>query len=812
MANLVKYELKSKDLRWFCDPEKLGFETTDDIKCKPHIIGQDRALDAIKLGLEMKSPGYNIYVSGLTGTGKSTAIQRLLKSMGGDKRDLQDICYIYNFSVYDSPTCVMFEAGKGKAFKNRMGGIYTTVSEYIPLSLQSEKFKKKQSTIIEDVKSRRSHVTQKLEKEVTENGFFLVEVEYGPFTRPEITPNIGGEVVSMDALPGLVAQGKLKQGDYETIQSRYPDLMSKLEGVLTITRDLQRELTERIARLEQDHVGPMVEYTLKEVRDEFEDEKIGDFLDDLYDYVLDNLDSFRPRESDDKREAVGDGSLPFEVNLLVDNSKRSKAPVIIETAPSYVNLFGSIERAADSEGEPGAEFTSIRAGSMLRANGGYLVLNLTDVLDEPHVWSTLKRTLKHKKMVIRGFDSILLVPTPALKPEPIDLDVKVVLVGDAYSYQMLYEYDEDFGKIFKVKAEFDRVMPNRKSNITKYSRFVKNLCVAEGLRPFHKSGVAAVIEESVCMAGRKDKMSTRFSDIGDVIRESSYWADKDNSRTVRDSHVARAVEERKRRVSLYEEKVQEMITDGTILMDINGSKVGQVNGLSVYDIGDHSFGKPSRITVETGVGRSGVINVEREADLSGRTYNKGVLILDGYIRRMYAQDKLVTMNASICFEQSYSGIDGDSASSTELYALLSSLANVPLRQDLAVTGSVNQKGEIQPIGGVNEKIEGYYDVCKYKGLTGRQGVMMPALNKVDVMLRKDVVADIRAGKFHVYAVRTVDEGIGILADMKAGKRRKNGMFEKDSLHDLVDQRLRKFHNQLNESEESGADEPKKRKA
>jgi ATP-dependent Lon protease len=801
-ANLLKYRLKPKDLRWICDPESLGFESTDEIVCKPHIIGQDRALDAIRLGLEIRSPGYNIYVAGLTGTGKSTAIQRLLESMDREKHDLLDLCYIYNFDFPDSPVCLGLPAGQGRAFKARLDNVFSTIQDYIPLALKNEKFKKKQSEIIEDVKKRRSTVTQKFEREVNERGFSLIEVEYGPFTRPEIAPVVAGEVVGMDALPGLLAKGKLGHGDFEKIQKSYPELMADLEEIVGVARELQRELTERLSKLEREHVSPMVEYTLREVRKEFPDGKIDTYLDGLFDYIMENLQIFVRGEQNGQAETYYEDFLPFEVNLLVDNSKTKKAPVIIETAPTFVNLFGTIERTVDAEGEYVTDFTAIRAGSILRANGGYLVLNLSDVLEEPHVWSTLKRTLKHKKLAIRGFDSLLLVPIAALKPEPIDLDVKIVLIGDAYSYQVLYEFDEDFGKIFKVKAEFDRVMPNRRRNITKYCQFIRNLTAEESLRPFHKTGAAAIIEEGVRLATRKDKISTRFSDIGDVVREASYWAAKDRSRTVRQRHVAKAVAERERRVSLYEDKLQEMISDGTILLDIDGAKVGQVNGLTVFDIGDYTFGRPARITVETGVGRSGLINVEREADLSGRTYNKGVLILDGYIRRMYAQDKPVTMNASICFEQSYSGIDGDSASSTEIYALLSSLAEVPLRQDIAVTGSVNQKGEIQPIGGVNDKIEGFYEVCKFKGLTGRQGVLIPARNKVDVMLRKEVAAEIEAGRFHVFAINTIDEGIEILTGMKAGKRRKDGKYEKDSLHNKVDRRLRKFHEQLTESEES----------
>jgi len=578
--------------------------------------------------------------------------------------------------------------------------------------------------------------------------------------------------------------------------------MSHLEEVVGVARDLQRELKDRLMSLERAHVSPMVEYSLTEVRKGFPDDKIDAYLDGLFDHIVDNLDIFHQGEQGEEAELFREDLIPFEVNLLVDNSKAKQAPVIIETSPTFVNLFGTIERTVDSEGEYTTDFTAIRAGSILHANGGYLVLNLTDVLEEPHAWATLKRTLKHKKLTIRGFDSLLLVPIAALKPEPIDLDVKVVLIGDAYSYQVLYEFDEDFGKIFKVKAEFDRVMPNQKRNITKYCQFIRNLTEEEGLRPFHKTGAAAIIEEGVRLAARKDKISTQFSDIGDVIRESSYWAAKEGSKTVREKHVAKSVQERERRVSLYEDKLQEMINDGTILLDIVGSKVGQVNGLTVFDIGDYTFGRPARITVETGVGRTGLINVEREADLSGRTYNKGVLILDGYIRRMYAQDKPVTMNASICFEQSYSGIDGDSASSSEIYALLSSLADIPLRQDIAVTGSVNQKGEIQPIGGVNDKIEGFHEVCSYKGLTGKQGVMIPGRNKVDVMLPKNVVEDVEKGHFHIYTINTIDEGIEILTGMKAGKRRKDGMFTKDSVHDKVDRRLRKFHEQLSDSDES----------
>jgi ATP-dependent Lon protease len=448
----------------------------------------------------------------------------------------------------------------------------------------------------------------------------------------------------------------------------------------------------------------------------------------------------------------------------------------------------------------------IRAGSLVRANRGFLVLNLTDAIVEPGVWPALKRALKTKAVSIQGFDSFLLMPVSALKPQAIDIDVKVVLIGDAESYQILYEYDEDFRKIFKVKADFDSVMPNNQENIKKYGQFVRNVLDQEHLIPFHKTAVAAIAEEGARIAGRQDKVTTKFSDVADVIREASYWAGKSGDKVVTDDHVEKAVAERVHRVNLVEDKIKEMLADGTILLDTDGDKTGQINGLSVYDLGDHAFGKPVRITVETSVGRAGIMNVEREAELSGKTYNKGSLILEGYLRRKFAQDKPLTMSASVCFEQSYSGVDGDSASSTEVYALLSSLSGLPLRQDLAVTGSVNQKGEIQPVGGVNEKIHGFYDVCRIRGFTGNQGVIVPKRNLVDLMLRKDVVKSIEDGKFHLYAVETIDEGIELLTGVKAGKQLADGAFEKDSVCAKANDKLTNFADRIKEFIDAGEED------
>jgi ATP-dependent Lon protease len=815
MANVSRFELEPGELRWHCDPDSLGFETTDDFSCRPHIIGQDRALDAIRMGLEMRNPGYNVYISGLTGTGKTTAIRRILHSMDLERENLQDLCYVHNFKLPDAPVCIALRAGKGQALAERLSDALKSLREFIPGTFRSEKFKHKQSRILEDVNKRKNEVTNAFEKEVIGRGFSLVEVDYGGLSRPEIAPVVAGEVVSMDRLPALMLEGKLGRGDFDKMQKGFPELMSRLEEVLNVTRELQAELKMRLRKLEREHILPVVKSILHDIQKQFKDDELKAFLEGLQEFIMHHLILFADGDEEQEPEARRQAFLPFQVNMVVDNAGVTEAPVVIENHPNFVNLFGTIERRLEKEGEHVTDFTGIRAGSLLRANGGFLVLNLHDLFEEPYVWSTLKRTLKTQSQLIRGFDSMFMMPVTSLKPEAIDIDVKVVLIGDDESYHILYEYDEDFAKIFKVKAEFDTVMPKLKKNVRQYCDFIKNMCEGEKLLPFHRTGAAAVIEEGVRVAGRQNKLSTRFSDIGDVIREASYWAARDKARSVRDTHVRRAVEERVRRSNLVEERIQEHIDAGTILLDLVGAKVGQINGLAVYDLGDHRFGKPTRITVETGVGRSGLINIEREAEMSGHTHNKGVLILEGYLRRMYAQDKPITMTASICFEQSYSGVDGDSASSTEIYALLSSLSGLPLRQDIAVTGSVNQKGEVQPIGGVNEKIEGFFDVCNARGLTAHQGVMIPTLNRADLMLRRDVVDAIAKGRFHIYTVRSVDQGIEVLTGVRAGRRLKDGRYQGETVHGLVDDTLRRFLEELRDSEngrdDDGADGHERRR-
>lgn len=796
-----RLELKPRDLRWSCDPNSLGFTTTAELKSRFNVIGQERAMGAIRLGLSLRSPGYNIFVSGLTGTGKLTAIRSELEAMDLSRSDLKDICYVHNFHDPDSPICLILKQGRAMKLKERLLALLRTVTDTLPVAFQNENFKRRQAMIADEIKKRRDELQRALEQDVVKQGFSVQQVEFGEYMRPEIVPVVGSDPVPIDRVASLLAQGKITQADYERIQSAYPSLSRRLEELIHAERDLQRELDHRTAELEKTQIAPLLDYAIEEIHDDFKHEKVAAFLADLRNFVLDNLPLYgAPRSEAERRRAT----LPFQVNVLVDNTGLTEAPVVIETSPNYTNIFGSIERLPGPDDTPSTDHMAIRGGSLLNANGGFLVLNLIDVFEEPLVWSALKRALKSQRHTIRAFDSLLVMPIASIKPEPILLDVKVILIGDAWSYHYLYEWDEDFRTIFKVKADFDTVMDNTTANRKKYGRFVRMMSEQDKLPHFHKGAVAAVIEEGVRWAGRRDKLSTRFSDVGDLVRESAHWARKRNgSGAVHAEHVAIAIRERKRRVSLPEDRLQELYEDGSILIDTTGSKIGQVNALAVYDVGDHTFGRPSRITAETGVGRTGVINIERESELSGRIHNKGMLIMEGYLRRMYAQDKPITVTASLCFEQGYSMVDGDSASCAEMYALLSSLAFVSLRQDIAVTGSMNQKGEVQPIGGVNEKIEGFYDVCVARGMTKKQGVMIPAINANDLMLRPDVVDAVIKKKFHIYAVRSIDEGIEILSGKPAGRWLPPRGYEADTMHYLVDQGLRHFHDRLRDAEDGG---------
>ena len=786
-------ELPADLLRWTCDPVKIHVSSSDECKPCDEIIGQKRALKAIQTGLDIRSFGYNIFITGMVGTGRTTTIKQLLEKLEKADKIPDDILYVFNFKNVDEPMLITLPAGKGKIFKEAMENLIVMLKTNIPEMIKSKYYAEQKDEIVESQQKKQKEILKNFEEEVAKEGFSVIQVQMGMFVKPDLVPLLEGKPTPFNQLEAMTREGKFDKENLENLKTKYEELTGKLEEIFEQMKEIEEKTRKSLKEWDAQSITPIILGAINEIRAKFSFPKIESYLDDIEQALIKNIDLFKakPQKEQGEKEAVN-AFLPYRVNLLINNSDRKGAPVIMETNPNYINLFGSIELAASRFGAIQTDFTKIKAGSLLKANGGYLVINALDALIEPGVWQTLKRTLRNQKLEIQNYASLFLISTTRLKPQPIECDVKVVLIGDAYIYYLLYRLDEDFKKIFKVKAEFDSEMKKDNQTIKEYIAFINKISGEDNLKPFDKSGMAAVVEYGTRLSGRQKKISTRFHIIADVLREASYWAKKANKKMVNREHVEQAIEERFERVSLIEDKIQEYIEEGTIMIDTKGKAEGQVNGLSVYDMGEFAFGKPTRITARTSVGRAGVINIEREADMSGRTHNKGVLILGGYLRGKYAQKKPFSLSASIAFEQSYSGVEGDSASSTEVYAILSSLSKLPLRQDIAVTGSLNQKGEIQPIGGVNEKIEGFFDVCKAKGLTGSQGVIIPHQNIQNLMLRNDVIDAVKQGQFHIYPVKNIDEGIEILTGIKVGKRKADGEFEEGTVNYQVDEELKRL--------------------
>ena len=817
MGNRVYEEVPVEKLRWRCDPNSLPYETTDSIPPCSEIIGQERALEAVRIGLDINSIGYNIFVTGLAGTGRFTTIKTALERLDVKGRIPNDICYVNNFKNSDMPHMLLLPAGQGITFKKEMEMLIETLKKKIPLIFENETYLNKKKELVEGFRNRQAEMFREFEKKVNRGGFALVQVQTGPYSRPGIFPVVEGNPVNIEQLEAMVEEDKFSREDLEKKKEKQAELTEELETIFKETRKSEKGIKEQLSELDNEVISPVIRDSISDIKEKFNHEKIPRYLDEVQEDILANLHRFREKEEPAAPSLPGlilpqpaEQFTEYQVNVLVDNSETKGAPIIVETTPNYRNLFGTIERVVDRAGIWKTDFTHIKAGSFLRANGGYLIFNALDALTEPWVWPALKRTLKNQIIEIQTYDPFYFFSTSAMKPEPIECNTKVIMIGDTRMYYLLFNLDDDFKKIFKIKADFDSVMNKDQGTIHQYATFIRRICDEEKLKPFDRTGIAAVVEYGVEIAGKQKKLSTRFHLIADILREANYWALKDESPVATEKHVDQAIEKKINRLNLFEEKLQEMIEDGTIMIDSEGLVVGQVNGLSVYDLGDYSFGKPSRITVKTSLGKAGIINIEREAEMSGPIHNKGVYILSGYLRDRYAQDKPITMSASICFEQSYSGVEGDSASSTELYALLSSLSGLPIRQDIAVTGSVNQKGEVQPIGGVNQKIEGFFDVCRAKELTGKQGVMIPHTNMDDLMLRKDVVRAVQEGKFHIYPVKTIDQGIEILTGVEAGERLEDGSFKAGTVNDLVDKKLRELGMKIKEFEGAG-EEPKEEK-
>jgi lon-related putative ATP-dependent protease len=782
-------------LRWRLDPATLSFETTEDLQPLTDIIGQARGVEAFRFGININKPGYNVFVTGAVGSGRMATVKKLLEEMSKRDRVPDDLCYVNCFENRESPVLIRLEGGKGAVFKKDIKSLVETLKKEIPLLFESQDYINMKKEISETYERQASSFFKALDQKVKEEGFTVVDVQIGMFKRPEVMPLVDGKPVPIEELETMVEKGRFPKAEFEQLREKQVTLKKQIEQIFLELKDLQKDVTQKLEKMDREAFMQKSSELAASINERFKNDKIKKYLEDMLEDMADNISIFMPESQQSQIPGLPpmvkeiDQFQPYEVNLIVDNSQRSSPPVIVEDYPTYRNIFGSIERIVDRRGVWRTDFSKIKTGSLVKASGGYLVINLRDAIIEPGVWQALKRALKSKKLEIQTFDPFYFFTTTGLKPEPIELDVKVVVIADTFIYQLLSYYDEDLKKVFKVRADFDTVMDKTDRSIQQLAEFVRMATDEEKLRPLDRTAVAALVEQAVRMAGRQEKISTSFPAITDLIREADFWAGQENEPTVRAKHIDKAIEARIYRSNLVEERIQEMINRGTLMIDVDGEVVGQVNGLAVYALGDYMFGKPSRITASTSMGRAGVINIEREAEMSGNTHNKGVLILGGYLRKKYAQDKPLTMSASIAFEQSYSGVDGDSASSTEIYALLSSLSGVPIRQNIAVTGSVNQKGEVQAIGGVNQKIEGFFDCCRYLGLNGSQGVIIPASNVKDLMLRKDVIAAVQENKFRIFAVKTIDEGIEILTGRPAGEKQPDGTYPEGTINFLVDRRL-----------------------
>jgi predicted ATP-dependent protease len=806
-------EVAPPKLRWRCDLSRIPFETTAQAERREGFVGQERALRALKMGAELSAPGYNVFVCGLAGTSRGGTIARMMEELHPPTKESLDRCYVNNFKVPDRPRLLALPRGQAEPFKKDMQAGIDFLRRRIPQVFEGEPFQRQKGRIVERFTVREKELMDDFTRRIARDQFALGHMQVGAVALPEIFPVLEGQMVPIEDISKMVHEGKLETTLAEEIERKYEQFRQEFTVVYRKTLTLSRELASELSYLEQEAASVLVDGVIEELKEKYPGTSVAEYLEEVRHNLLDNLDPFKEREGEGEHEEESpDGSPkppgtperdPFRVygvNVILAHNHEETSPVIFETTPTYANLFGTIQRAYDARGGWTSDFMDLRGGSLLRADGGFLIMYSMEALSEAGVWRALKRTLNHNRLEIQPLEMFYPFGGSALKPEAVDLNVKVILIGDRQLYELLYEYEEDFRKIFKVRVEFDEEMAMSDGVIAEYAGRLRALSEKENLFPFDRGAFAAMLEYGVRQAGRRNKVTARFVDIADLAREAHYHAAAAAESVVRAAHVRAALASKIERHNLIETRIREMIEEGTLLVDVSGKRVGQVNGLSVLEIGGYSFGKPVRITATAALGKAGLINVEREANLSGRFHDKGVQIIAGYLRSQFAQDKPLSLAASICFEQSYSGVDGDSASSTEIYALVSALSGLPLRQDIAVTGSINQQGDIQAIGGVNEKIEGYFDVCRIKGLTGTQGVMIPAANVEDLMLREDLLDAVAEGRFHVWPVAKVGQGIEILTEVTAGSRNSEGKFEAGTVFALVDERLREMAETLKEFE------------
>lgn len=782
---IEKYKVPVEKLRNQCDPKIFPYETTKDWIVERELIGQERAMEALKYGLSMKRKGYNIYVSGFTGTGRNSYSYLVAKEFAKNKPTPCDWCYVYNFKKPNSPKAISICFGRGADFKHEVESAIKNIDIEIPKALSSKDYEDNKNAIFNENKRLAEDILMELNNFAREYSFVFRQTDRGILS----IPLIDNRPMTDEELDKLSDEEMDRLGNIsiELTQKSY-DYIKRIKAVEAKLKSEMRKLKEeQVALVATTFIGPIqVKYR--------DNEGITSFLLDMKDDIVKNYEMFLDNEEENYMEKIfiqGNKKDEFLkryfVNLFIDNSHKKGAPVIREMNPNYYNLFGKIEYTNEM-GIAKTDHTRIKPGSIHEANGGYILIQAKDILQNKLSWDGLKRAITTGELKIENvYGSSIAAET--LSPEPIPLDIKVIIIGDYITYHILYAYDEEFKKIFRIKADFDTEMERNKENILKIASFVAYQCREENLLPFHRDALGAIIDLSSRIADEKNKLTAGFNELVEIIYEADGWASSEGKDIVTKEDVEKAILKKQYRNNAYEERLLELIDNGTILIDTEGEKIGEINGLSVIDLGQYSFGRPTKITANTYFGKDGIINIEKESEQSGNIHDKGVLIMSGYLGEKYAQNIQLSMTASITFEQSYDGIDGDSASSTELYSILSSLGDIPIRQGVAVTGSVNQKGMIQPIGGVNEKIEGFYRVCKLKGFKGGEGVIIPSKNIDNLMLNEEVINAVKEKKFTIYAIDTIDEGMEILTGMKAGELTEEGEYEENTINYYVQEKL-----------------------
>lgn len=788
-------ELDYTQLKNTCSPTDFNFQTTAELKTLDGIIGQERAVKALDFGLAVKMKGYNIYMSGPSGTGKTTYARNSAEKKAKTEPVPLDWCYVYNFQNPKAPIALSFEPGIGKQFKEDMAKLVSSIKKELQKVFQSEDFEKQKLAIIHNFEKGQNALVSKMDTLAAEYDFFVKRSD----TSLYFLPLVNGEPLDEEGLDALSPE------ENEIIDKNSQILQEKTAPILREIQNLEKECDQKLEELEHKLGLSAIETPFQELTAAYQTyERVISYLDAVQKDILENLGQFMDSTEAqpdvlasllpmlNKTPENEDVTLKYRVNLIVDHSETKGAPVIVSFNPTYLNLMGETEY--DSEfGNLTTDFMKIKGGLFHQANGGYLIVQAQDIFSSPHAWEALRRVIKTREINMDSIRELMSTTTaPTLKPEPIPAELKVIMIGSDYFYEVLSECDEEFDKFFKIRAEFDYEMSRTNENIIKIARFIKGFIEREHSLEFDAEAVCSIIEYSSRLASRQDKLSTRFNYLSEILGEAHTWALLEQADIITAKHVQKAIYEKEQRRSFYKEKLNEMLDEDVIMIDTCGSEVGQINGLAVLDMGNFAFGTPSRITATTYVGKSGIVNIEKEAHMSGQTHDKGIQIITGFLGQTYAQKFPMSLSCRVCFEQNYNGIDGDSASSTELYCIISSLSELPIRQDLAVTGSVNQKGEIQAIGGVTHKIEGFFDLCKKRGLTGNQGVLIPVSNIKDLVLNDEVVNAVKEGSFHIYPITHINEGIELLMQYPAGEKNENGEFPKDSVHGKVYEKLKTF--------------------